>query len=105
MPVQAYGKVGDCPNKPITMVGPCPAGGATDIVGRIGAKQLADSLGQPVVVENRGGANATIGMQYVANAKADGYTILYNTSSLSLSPALYKVLSLDRKSTRLNSSH
>jgi tripartite-type tricarboxylate transporter receptor subunit TctC len=95
LPMQAYGQVGDWPNKPITMVVPFPAGGATDIVGRIVAKQLSDSLGRPVVVENRGGANATIGMQYVANAKADGYTILYNTSSLSLSPALYKGLSFD----------
>src|SRR3546814_15429263 len=88
LPLQAYGQVGDWPNKPITMVVPFPAGGATDIVGRIVAKQLADSPGQPVVVANRGGANATLGMQYVANAKAERYTIFYKTASMSLRPSL-----------------
>lgn len=85
----------DWPVKPITMVVPFPAGGATDIVGRLLAKQLGERLGQSVIVENKGGANATIGMQYVANSAPDGYTILYNTSSLTLSPALYKKLSFN----------
>jgi len=83
------------PEKPVTMVVPFPAGGPTDIVARQLAKQLSQQLGQPFVVENRGGANATIGMQHVATAKPDGYTILYNTSSIALSPALYKNLSYD----------
>lgn len=85
----------DWPTRPVTMVVPFPAGGATDIVGRLLAKELTQRLGQTFVVENKGGANATIGMQYVANAQPDGYTILYNTSSLALSPALYKKLSFD----------
>ncbi len=83
------------PQHPVTMVVPFPPGGPTDIVARQLAKQLAQRLGQPFVVENRGGANATIGMQHVATAKPDGYTILYNTSSIALSPALYPDLSYD----------
>ncbi|MGX9937388.1 Bug family tripartite tricarboxylate transporter substrate binding protein [Advenella kashmirensis] len=83
------------PQQPVTMVVPFPPGGPTDIVARQLAKQLAQRLGQPFVVENRGGANATIGMQHVATAKPDGYTILYNTSSIALSPALYPDLSYD----------
>ncbi len=83
------------PQQPVTMVVPFPPGGPTDIVARHLAKQLAQRLGQPFVVENRGGANATIGMQHVSTAKPDGYTILYNTSSIALSPALYPNLSYD----------
>lgn len=83
------------PTRPVTVVVPFPAGGATDIVGRLLANELSQRLGQPFIVENKGGANATIGMQYVANAKPDGYTILYNTSSLAISPALYKKLTFD----------
>lgn len=83
------------PQKPVTMVVPFPPGGPTDIVARQLAKALSQHLEQPFVVENRGGANATIGMQHVAVAKPDGYTILYNTSSIALSPALYKNLSYD----------
>ena len=83
------------PEKPVTLVVPFPPGGPTDIVARQLAKALAEKLGQPFVVENRGGANATIGMQHVASAKPDGYTLLYNTSSIALSSALYKNLSYD----------
>jgi len=77
------------------MVVPFPPGGPTDIVARQLAKELSQRLSQPFLVENKGGANATIGMQHVAVAKADGYTILYNTSSIALSPALYTNLSYD----------
>src|SRR5699024_6222480 len=78
--------------KLIPMVVPFPAGGPTDIVARQLAKEMGEELKQTVIVENRGGANATIGMQHVVNAKPDGYTILYNTSSLVLSHFLYKDL-------------
>jgi tripartite-type tricarboxylate transporter receptor subunit TctC len=80
------------PDKPVAMVVPFPPGGPTDLVARVIAKQLTEQMGQPVVVENKGGANASIGMQYVAAAKADGYTLLYNTSSIALNPNLYKNL-------------
>jgi len=83
------------PERPITLVVPFPPGGPTDLVARVIAKQLAEQLGQSVVVENKGGANGNIGMQYAASAKADGYTLLYNTSSIALSPNLYRSLPFD----------
>ncbi len=83
------------PERPITMVVPFPPGGPTDLVARVLAKQLTDQLGQIVVVEIKGGANGNIGMQYAAAAKPDGYTVLYNTSSIALSPNLYRSLAFD----------
>ncbi|RAP60097.1 LacI family transcriptional regulator [Achromobacter sp. HZ01] len=83
------------PERPVTMVVPFPPGGPTDLVARVLAKQLTDQLGQTVVVENKGGANGNIGMQYAAAAKPDGYTVLYNTSSIALSPNLYRSLAFD----------
>ena len=82
----------DWPNRAVTLVIPFPPGGPTDLIGRVLAKQLTAQLGQSVVVENKAGANGNIGGQAVANAKPDGYTALYNTSSLALSPSLYKNL-------------
>ncbi|MCC2673154.1 MAG: extra-cytoplasmic solute receptor [Ramlibacter sp.] len=83
------------PAKPITMIVPFPPGGPTDLVARVLAQKLGDQLGQNVVVDNKGGANGNIGAQFAARAPADGYTILYNTSSITLSPALYKNLPYD----------
>ncbi|AZS79619.1 MULTISPECIES: Bug family tripartite tricarboxylate transporter substrate binding protein [Achromobacter] len=83
------------PERPVTVVVPFPPGGPTDLVARVLAKQLADQTGQTFVVENKGGANGNIGMQYVAAAKPDGYTVLYNTSSIALSPNLYRNLPFD----------
>lgn len=83
------------PERAVTMVVPFPPGGPTDLVARVLAKQLTQQLGQTVIVENKGGANGNIGMQYVAAAKNDGYTLLYNTSSIALSPNLYRALIFD----------
>lgn len=86
---------GDWPRQPVTMIVPFPPGGPTDLVARVLAKQLSEQLGQQFVVENRGGANGNIGMQAAAQAKPDGYTVLYNTSSIALSPNLYRDLAFD----------
>jgi tripartite-type tricarboxylate transporter receptor subunit TctC len=81
------------PSKTITMIVPFPPGGPTDLVARVLAQKVGEQLGQTIIVDNRGGANGNIGNQLVARAAADGYTILYNTSSITLSPWLYKSLS------------
>ena len=78
------------PARPITMVVPFPPGGPTDLVARVLAQKLGEQLGQSVIVDNRAGANGNIGASFVAKAPADGYTLLYNTSAIALSPALYK---------------
>ena len=78
------------PNKPVKLVVPFPAGGGTDIVGRLIAQKLADEWQQPVVVENKPGANTLIGTEYVANALADGYTLLMASPSHTINAALYK---------------
>jgi tripartite-type tricarboxylate transporter receptor subunit TctC len=83
------------PSQPITLVVPFPPGGPTDLVARVLAQQLGSQLGQPVNVDNRPGANGNLGGGLVAKAAPDGYTVLYNTSSITLSPALYKSLSYD----------
>ena len=64
------------PERPIKLVIPWPAGGITDLAGRIMAQRLAERMGTPVVVENRAGAAATIGAEFVARAPADSYTLL-----------------------------
>jgi tripartite-type tricarboxylate transporter receptor subunit TctC len=74
------------PTKPITMVVPFPPGGLADTVGRPMAEAMSRDLGQPVVIENKGGAGGGIGMAQVAKAPADGYTILMALSSYSVLP-------------------
>lgn len=83
------------PNKPIRLILPFPAGGATDILGRLIATKLAERLGQPVVPENRPGAAGNIGTEAAAKSKPDGYTIVLTTPTITISPSLYKKLSYD----------
>ncbi len=85
------------PEKSITLVVPFPPGGPTDMVARVLAQNVGEQLGQSVVVDNKPGANGNIGNAFVAKAAPDGYTVLYNTSSIALSPALYKKLSYDAR--------
>jgi tripartite-type tricarboxylate transporter receptor subunit TctC len=84
------------PNKPLRLIIPFPgAGGGADYVGRVVGQKLAERLGQPVVIENRPGAAGNIGIDLVAKAQPDGYTLLLSTPSLTISPSLYKKLSYD----------
>jgi len=79
------------PNKPLRIVVGFPAGSVTDTVARVTAEQLTKVLGQPVVVENKPGANGAIGVGEVARAAPDGYTLLVtNSSSITINPQLYK---------------
>jgi tripartite-type tricarboxylate transporter receptor subunit TctC len=73
------------PSKPIKMIVPFPAGGTTDVVARLVAQRMSESMGQPVVVENRGGAGGAIGADAVAKAPPDGYTILMHNITFPLS--------------------
>jgi tripartite-type tricarboxylate transporter receptor subunit TctC len=78
------------PQRPITMIVPFPAGGGVDAVARIVADKLAAGLGQPVIIDNRGGAAGVIGMRMGARAANDGYTlVLAHTGSTSINPSLY----------------
>lgn len=81
------------PSKPITLVIPYSPGGSTDILGRLLAQKLGESMNATVVVENKPGANGTIGVDRVAKAAADGYTIvLGDVGGLAISPSLYPKL-------------
>lgn len=84
------------PSRPIRMVVPFPAGGPTDIVARPLAQKLSESLGQQVIVDNRGGAGGTIGADVTAKAPADGYTLLMGTvGTQAINASLYKKLPYD----------
>ena len=78
----------DYPNKPIKFVVGYAAGGPTDVIARILGVEVGNFLGQPVVVENRAGANGNIGTEMVARAPADGYTLIVNTLSHNVNPLL-----------------
>src|SRR5213079_3171599 len=83
------------PSKPLRFILPFPPGGPTDILGRLIGERLASSLGQPVVVENRGGAGGNVGAEAAARAAPDGYTLVLVAPSLAISPSLYKKLNYD----------
>jgi tripartite-type tricarboxylate transporter receptor subunit TctC len=84
------------PTKPIKLVVPFPPGGVADIIARPLAEGLSNYLGQPVLVDNKGGATGTIGASFVANAPPDGYTLLLGTSNeITMSPTLFKTLPYD----------
>src|SRR5215470_1536092 len=80
------------PTRPIRWVVPFPPGGATDVVARIVSQWLSERLGQPIVIENRGGAGGNIGVQAVVNSAPDGYTMLLLPTSATINATLYDSL-------------
>ena len=83
------------PNHPLRVVVPFPAGGATDVVARLIGQKAGEQAGQPLIIDNRGGAAGNTGSDNVAKSPGDGYTILHTVSALALSPALYRKLPFD----------
>jgi tripartite-type tricarboxylate transporter receptor subunit TctC len=89
------GAAQDYPVKPIRFIVPYPPGGGTDVVARIMNESLAAELGQPIIIDNRGGAAGNVGTDLAAKAPADGYTILFTLSSHTINPKLYDKLPFD----------
>jgi tripartite-type tricarboxylate transporter receptor subunit TctC len=88
--------VAQYPNKPITVIVPFAAGGPTDVVTRLVCEHMSRTLGQPIIVENVGGAGGTLGMTRAAHAQPSGYTIAVgNMGTQSAAPALYPALKYD----------
>ncbi len=83
------------PEKPVTIVVPYPAGGATDVVARLLAEKLPNVWGQPVMVVNRPGAGTTVAAESIARAQGDGYTLYMTTAAHTISASLYSKLSYD----------
>ena len=83
------------PNKAISLVVPFPPGGTTDVLARALGEKLSQRLGQPVIVENKPGAGATLGADYVAKAKADGHTLLVGAVHHTIASSVYKKLPYD----------
>ena len=85
------------PDQPIHIIVPFTPGSATDVVARIVAAAMSQSLGQPVIVDNRAGAGGTIGAGQVARARPGGYTFLANSSAHTVNPAIYPALNFDTR--------
>src|SRR5687768_644074 len=83
------------PSRPVRLIVPFPPGGGTDIISRTVAQKLSEGWGQPVVVDNRGGANGLIGTELAARAKPDGYTLLVVIATHAINPSLYRKLPYD----------
>ena len=95
-PALAQDAAAQYPNKTIKLVVPFPAGGTSDVLGRLVGDKLGQALGQTVVVENRAGANGNIGADYVARAQPDGYTlVLLDLGNLTISPSVYPNMPFD----------
>jgi len=83
------------PSKPISLIVPFPPGGTTDVLARALGEKLSQALGQPIIVETKPGAGATLGADYVAKSKADGYTLLVGAVHHTIATSVYKKLPYD----------
>ena len=96
LPVTGAAHADDYPSRPIRLIVPYAPGGGADAIGRIVAKRVSETIGQPIVIENRGGAGSILGTEAVKNADPDGYTLLVGQSGpISINPAVYKNLRYD----------
>src|SRR2546427_8986545 len=81
----------DWPAKPVRFIVPYPPGGGTDVIARIVQQPLSEAFGQPIVIENRGGAGGVVGTEVAAKSAPDGYSFLFTLSSHTINPVLYKL--------------
>ncbi len=91
----AASSAGAWPTRPVTLIVTYPPGGGTDVIARIVQEPLSKQLGQPIVIENRGGAGGSLGTAIAAKANPDGHTLLFTLSSHSINPVIYKSLPFD----------
>ncbi len=94
-PWAAHAQAGAYPDKPIRFLVPYPPGGGTDVIARIVQERFQATLGQPVVIENKGGAGGSVGTEMAARSAPDGYTVLFTLSSHTINPAIFPKLSFD----------
>ena len=95
-PAQAADEAGNYPDRPIRFVVGFTAGGGNDIIARLIGQKLSESLGQPVIIENKPGAGAIVATEYVARATPDGYTLLIGASgAMAINPAVFEKLNYD----------
>ena len=95
-PLTAMAQATNYPNRPVRMLVPFPPGGGTDIVARLVMPKLSENLGQPIVIDNRGGANGGIGTDIAAKSQADGYTVLVGgIGTLAINFAMYSKIPYD----------
>lgn len=95
MPWAAHAQAGAYPDKPIRFLVPYPPGGGTDVIARIVQERFQAALGQPVIIENKGGAGGSVGTEVAARSAPDGYTVLFTLSSHTINPAIFPKLSFD----------
>jgi len=93
--LQGQARAQSYPNRPIRLISPFPAGGGNDVLARIIGAKLADRMGVSIVVENRPGAGAVLGIQALARSAPDGYTLVLSGSTLAVAPTLYKAAPFD----------
>ena len=93
----ALAQSGRWPDKPVRFVVPYPPGGGTDVIARIVSERFGAALGQPILIDNRGGAAGSLGTDIVAKSASDGYTVLFTLSSHTINPFIYPRLPFDTK--------
>ncbi|MFT3819991.1 MAG: tripartite tricarboxylate transporter substrate binding protein [Rubrivivax sp.] len=92
---QAPAAAGGYPDHPVRFLVPYPPGGGTDVIARIVQHKFGQLLGQPIVIENRGGAGGSVGSETAAKSPPDGYTVLFTLSSHTINPAIFPKMAFD----------
>ncbi len=95
IPLAAQAQNAEYPDKPIRLIVPYPPGGGTDVIARIVQERFQALLGQPVIIDNRGGAAGSIGTEAAAKSAPNGYTVLFTLSSHTINPSIYPKLPFD----------